>query len=181
MVKRIVVWAGLVVMVLVAACGDDDADTATQPPVTTQAANTTTEPGPLSNEEFTARAKAICEEADQQIAALGFRTVAQFEEVEEAGTYQEMADYIEGVSNADVEARDQLRGLSPPPEDAEVFGEFLFALDEMIELNSDYVAALRAEDLTGFENVVGLGHAAESEVRGLALQLGLFRCSLGVP
>ncbi len=35
MVKRIVVWAGLVVMVLVGACGDDDADTALQPgPVT---------------------------------------------------------------------------------------------------------------------------------------------------
>ncbi len=41
MVKRIVVWAGLVVMVLVAACGDDDADTVTQPPSTTQAATTT--------------------------------------------------------------------------------------------------------------------------------------------
>ena len=32
MVKRIVVWAGLVVMVLVGACGDDDADTAIQAP-----------------------------------------------------------------------------------------------------------------------------------------------------
>ncbi len=55
MVKRIVVWAGLVVMVLVAACGDDDADTATQPPATTQAATTTTEavqalqPGPITS------------------------------------------------------------------------------------------------------------------------------------
>ncbi len=42
MVKRIVVWAGLVVVVLVAACGNDDADTTTQPPATTQAATTTT-------------------------------------------------------------------------------------------------------------------------------------------
>ncbi len=41
MVKCIVVWAGLVVMVLVAACGDDDADTTTQSPVTTEAATTT--------------------------------------------------------------------------------------------------------------------------------------------
>ncbi len=42
MVKRIVVWAGLLVMVLLAACGNDDADTATQSPATTQAATTTT-------------------------------------------------------------------------------------------------------------------------------------------
>ncbi len=180
MVQRVVVWAGLVVMVLVAACGDDDADTATPSRVTTQAATTTTEPGPLSNEEFTARAKAICEEADQQIAALGFRTTAQFGEVEEAGTYQEMADYMEGVSNAEIEARDQLRDLTPPLEEVEIVGQFLSALDDLIEFNSGYVAALRAEDLTGFKNVT-VPKAAESEVRGLALQLGLFRCSLGVP
>ncbi len=42
MVKRIAVWSGLLVMVLVAACGDDDADAATQAPATTQAATTTT-------------------------------------------------------------------------------------------------------------------------------------------
>ncbi len=41
MVKRIGVSAGLLVAVLVAACGDDDGDTATQPPSTTQAATTT--------------------------------------------------------------------------------------------------------------------------------------------
>ena len=57
MVKRIVVWAGLVVMVLVAACGDDDADTPTQSPATTQATTTTTEavqalqPGPVTSFE----------------------------------------------------------------------------------------------------------------------------------
>lgn len=42
MVKRIVGSAGLVVMVLVAACGSNNPDTATQPPSTTQAATTTT-------------------------------------------------------------------------------------------------------------------------------------------
>ncbi len=40
MIRGIVVWAGLLVMVLVAACGDDDAVTATQTPVTTQTATT---------------------------------------------------------------------------------------------------------------------------------------------
>ena len=57
MVRRSVVWAGLLVMVLVAACGDDDAVTATQPPAPTQAATTTTEavqalqPGPVTSFE----------------------------------------------------------------------------------------------------------------------------------
>lgn len=57
MVGRIVVWAGLLAMVLVAACGDDDADTETQPPATTQAATATTEtvqalqPGPVTSFE----------------------------------------------------------------------------------------------------------------------------------
>ena len=40
--KRIIVWAGFLVVLLLAACGDDDAETATQAPVTTQAATTTT-------------------------------------------------------------------------------------------------------------------------------------------
>jgi mono/diheme cytochrome c family protein len=51
MVKRIVMWAGLVVMVLVAACGDDDADTTTQSPVTTQAATTTTRAATVGDPE----------------------------------------------------------------------------------------------------------------------------------
>ena len=139
------------------------------------------EPEPLSGEEFTARAKDICEEADQQIAALGLISSEQVNRVEEAGTYQEMADYFGGVLTAEIEARDQLGELTPPLEDVEMVGEFLSALDDLIDLNSGYVAALRAEDLSGFENVIGRGHAAESELRGLALQLGLFRCSLGVP
>ncbi len=37
MVGRIVMWFGLVVTVLLAACGGDDADTATEPPAKTQA------------------------------------------------------------------------------------------------------------------------------------------------
>ncbi len=49
MVKRIVVWAGLVVMVLLAACGDDDADTATQSPVTTTEAVQALQPGPITS------------------------------------------------------------------------------------------------------------------------------------
>ncbi len=38
MLGRIVMWFGLAVTVLLAACGGDDADTATEPPATTQAA-----------------------------------------------------------------------------------------------------------------------------------------------
>ncbi len=38
MVGRIVMWVGLVATVLLVACGGDDADTATEPPATTQAA-----------------------------------------------------------------------------------------------------------------------------------------------
>ncbi len=38
MLGRIVIWLGLAVTVLVAACGGDDSDTATEPPATTQAA-----------------------------------------------------------------------------------------------------------------------------------------------
>ena len=37
MVGRIVMWFGLAVMVLLVACGGDDADTTTEPPATTQA------------------------------------------------------------------------------------------------------------------------------------------------
>ncbi len=39
MVSRIVMWFGLAATVLLVACGGDDADTATEPPATTQAAN----------------------------------------------------------------------------------------------------------------------------------------------
>ncbi len=39
MVGRIVMWFGLAATVLLVACGGDDADTATEPPATTQAAN----------------------------------------------------------------------------------------------------------------------------------------------
>ncbi len=141
------------------------------------------EPEPLSSEEFTARASEICEEASEQIRALGLISIEQVNRVEEAGTYQEMADYFEGVVTAMEEARDQLGELPPPPEDAEMVGEFLFAVNEMIELTSGHVAALRAEDLTGWENVISRGHAAERRVANLALQAGLLRCtqSLGVP
>ncbi len=38
-----------------------------------------------------------------------------------------------------------------------------------------YIAALRAEDLTGFENPVEEGHAAEKKVTILALQAGEVR------
>ncbi len=39
MVGRIIMYFGLVATVLLVACGGDDADTATEPPATTQAAN----------------------------------------------------------------------------------------------------------------------------------------------
>ncbi len=48
MVKRIIVWAGFLVMVLLAACGDDDADTATQSPATTEAVQAL-QPGPITS------------------------------------------------------------------------------------------------------------------------------------
>ena len=51
MVRRIIMWAGLLVMVLVAACGDDDADTATQAPATTQALTTTTQAAAVGDPE----------------------------------------------------------------------------------------------------------------------------------
>lgn len=141
------------------------------------------EPEPLSSDEFIARASEICVETGKQIRALGVRTPAQFRDVAETDTYQEMADYMGAVVKAEAESLDQLRELAPPPEMTEMIGEFLSAIDELIELNSDYATALRAEDLTGFKNIVEEGDTAEAKVANLAAQGRLFGCTttLGVP
>jgi len=134
------------------------------------------EPEPPSSEEFTARATGICDEAGEQIRALGLIPIEQINRVEEAGTYGEIADYMEGVSHAEIEALDQLMELTPPPGDAEIVAEYLSAVNDMIDFISGYVVALRAEHLTGFEYFVEEVHATEAKVANLALQARLTRC-----
>ena len=85
-------------------------------------------------EKFTTRANGICKEANEQVSALTYPIEGQISEVEAAGSYQEIAEYLEKVVTIEGTALDRLRPLPPPKEEAEIFGEFLSALGELIEL-----------------------------------------------
>jgi len=133
-------------------------------------------------EKFTTRANGICKEANEQVSALTYPIEGQISEVEAAGSYQEIAEYLEKVVTIEGTALDQLRPLPPPKEEAEIFGEFLSALGEFIELVRREAGDLRAGNLTGYEDAVQRGHAVEAEMSLLASQAGIRHCGLmGAP
>lgn len=133
-------------------------------------------------EKFATRANGICKEANEQVSALSYPIEGQISRGEAAGSYQEIAEYLEKVVTIEGTALEQLRPLPPPKEEAEIFGEFLSALGELIELVRREAADLRAENLTGYEDSVQRGHAVEAEMSLLAGQAGIRHCSLmGVP
>ena len=134
-------------------------------------------------EEFTSRANGICSEANGQVLALGTLTENQISfQVEATGTYQEIADYFESFLTIEATALDQLKTLPPPGGEAEFFGEFLTNLEQSIELSRSYAAALRAEDITEFKDLIVRGHAIEAEMSFNAGQAGLRQCMfMGIP
>ena len=106
MVGRIVVWAGLVVMVLVAACGDDDADTATQAPAPTQAATTTTQAAAVGDPE---RGRQIWDDGGGVLSGGGCSECHSLDGSENTLLATEIAPSWQGISGR---AGDRVPGLS---------------------------------------------------------------------
>jgi mono/diheme cytochrome c family protein len=106
MVKRLVLWAGLVVMVLLAACGNDDSDTTTQPPSTTQAATTTTPAATVGDPE---RGRQIWEDGGGVIGAPGCSECHSLDGTEKTVPPALSAPSWQGISGR---AGDRVPGLS---------------------------------------------------------------------
>ena len=144
----------------------------------------TLEPPPTVNptltlyEKFATRANGICKEANEQVSALSYPIEGEISRGEAAGSYQEIAEYLEKFVTIEGTALDQLRPLPPPKEEAEIFGEYLSALGELIELVREEAADLRAGNLAGYEGSIQRGHAVDAEMSTLAGQAGIRHCGL---
>ena len=126
--------------------------------------------GGLSQEEFAARAAAVCEDADRR-----------------AGTIEEPTNYETIVSAAEESAgilediRRRLAELQPPEDKQEAWDGYLRSLDATAAAFRDLHAAARREGGPAVQTAVSEGQTGARESIRRAQEAGVPGCADGVP
>jgi protein-tyrosine-phosphatase len=98
--------------------------------------------GPLTKEEFIARADEICQETENRIQAL-----------EPPTTTNDLDDYAAAIGEISDDGIGELRALKPPPEDAQVIRQLIANIEKSVELLPEYAQAAQSQDATRFRQV----------------------------
>jgi protein-tyrosine-phosphatase len=121
--------------------------------------------GPLTKEEFIARADEICEETEHRIQAL-----------EPPSTTNELDDYADEIEEISDEGIGELRALRPPPEDADVIRRLIANIEKSVELLPEYAEAAQSQDATRFRRVEAQLQEIADESVLLAREYGFEQC-----
>jgi protein-tyrosine-phosphatase len=98
--------------------------------------------GPLTKEEFIARADEICQQTEHRIQAL-----------EPPSTTNDLDDYADAIGEISDDGIGELRALKPPPGDAERIRQLIANIEKSVELLPEYAQAAQSQDATRFRLV----------------------------
>jgi protein-tyrosine-phosphatase len=121
--------------------------------------------GPLTKQEFIARADEICEQTEHRIQAL-----------EPPSTTNDLDDYADAIGEISDEGIGELRALKPPPGDAEVIRELIANIEKSVELLPEYAQAAQSQDATRFRQVEARLQEIADESVLLAREYGFKQC-----
>jgi protein-tyrosine-phosphatase len=121
--------------------------------------------GPLTKEEFIARADEICEETEHRIQAL-----------EPPSTTNELDDYADEIGEISDEGIGELRALKPPPEDADLIRRLIANIEKSVELLPEYAQAAQSQDASRFRQMEAQLQEIADESVLLAREYGFKQC-----
>jgi hypothetical protein len=141
-----------------AACGGEESATTPMP----------------EQDTFVERANEVC--ADTEKAAERFN-----EEIEDVGLHSpEAARYLTRAAAAKRKGLEQLRGITPPAEDAEDYVEFLRAYEVNLVKLEQVAALIRAGDAEQAQRIEeDINASTEEQSDPLAAKLGIDDCASG--
>jgi hypothetical protein len=121
--------------------------------------------GPLTKEEYIARADQICEETEHRIQAL-----------EPPSTTNDLDNYAAAIAEISDEGIGELRALKPPPEDADVIRRLIDNIERSVELLPEYAQAAQSQDASRFRQVEARLQEIADESVLLAREYGFEQC-----
>lgn len=119
----------------------------------------------LTAEEFVQQADAICEDANQQIDALG-----------EPQSMEELATMAAEAVSISEQSLDALHGLVPPEDLQERYDRALELLDQQTGLARELVTAAENGDTEQVQAIADEGEPLDAEADEIAKELGLTEC-----
>lgn len=165
---------GLAAILLVAcsnlaACGGSDGEVTTRT-VTIEA------DGPPTKAQFVEEVDAVCAKVNPEIDALNDRRAAVEEEAESNEDFGRLADFY-GKAVSIVEAgAEELRSLTPPAADAEIYDEYLRSVERQLLQLEAFTDAVADGDLEEVEEVSAELKATDATTAGIAKGYGFEVC-----
>lgn len=162
------VVATAVVCAFLTACGSGNSS----PTVTTVAV----EDRPPPKAQFIEEVDAVCAKRNPEVQALGDRASESADTAESSSDLDDVADiYREAISIVGM-GEEELRALTPPPSDAEIYNSYLRSFSRQAALVEALADALDAGDIERMETVADELETIDATSDGIAKGYGFQVC-----